>query len=93
MAKKESKNTVSDIKFIRDAVLEEAAAACFNSIQLQGPYFSHLVRGLKKSEPKCPDCKTVMVTMHDEHGLYMQCPYCKWDSAGLYKTRPKSVQK
>ena len=37
-----------------------------------------------------PKCKVgILDTMHDQHGLYVKCPHCKWDSAGLYKTKNK----
>lgn len=43
----------------------------------------------KQFHPNCPKCKTIMELMHDQNGMYYKCPHCKWDSAGLYKTKDK----
>jgi rubredoxin len=37
---------------------------------------------------KCPECYVgYLDVIHDQYGLHMKCPHCKWDSASLYKTR------
>jgi len=39
---------------------------------------------------KCPQCGQAFLNlMHDQHGMYFKCPHCKWDTAGLYKTKDK----
>lgn len=39
---------------------------------------------------KCPSCHIgYLNTMHDQHGLYMKCSTCQWDSAGIYRVLKK----
>lgn len=41
----------------------------------------------------CPKCKIMDLTLiYDLKGKYYQCPHCKWDSLGLFKTKDKFVE-